>query len=744
MRNNSEHKAISDNQQLVECKGSTIEVLKPVTAVKVLQIIVFSYLDLKSQLTLIGIPGGEILNLDAFNKLSKVQKNYISDFIVFDKSMNKWRQFFIDPLSLNVASVMSLPEDVLNYYLQEKPSLKALKTRTKNLQRKLDRMDAQLKKIQAFVDNQEKKTMRLNIKNNVNKKKKKPNNVRTYISIGDNSANEEFRHALTIYLGGYGWDDDDEIFDDLKKEKIPKTLMAALQEMSNIENINDNDIQRFFSWLDNLKCAKTEKGHFNYVHIFGVLGHKIKLKDMNIGQINNLIGYLRSDNIPTNIAYYAMSRFKELYEEYAGGNAVIFAVLQGHKTVLEYFLQYGAGVNFEDIIVELKKTPYYERGTFLKKFKNTQFNTLDLGDELWTDLIKASDDNYFVEMIETLSEQCNDIDRTVGWNETALMHASANGCVFIVERLLRNGADINKLYGDKTALYVACRYGRHEIVVKLLEHGARIHIDDEYYNALIIASRYGYCNIVESLLNHEVMNVDTIYFIRRNPLMHASQKGHVDVVATLLANGAEINTTNDDDKSALDFALSNNHVAVVKKLLENGADIRKLNGDNKARLLLLGDTNYDIDEYLKLFRKAEKIKKLCCIMLAIFLLGLSIYSFIDFKYLGISIFSNAKQAYLLLIGSMLGGVFFASDLYKILSLRQRTQFFKNLAILVAKMFLIEMLAIFISPMIITSRASALTFMSIASSTYASASIIGMGIDKCCASSTKNNAQNHEM
>jgi len=58
--------------------------------------------------------------------------------------------------------------------------------------------------------------------------------------------------------------------------------------------------------------------------------------------------------------------------------------------------------------------------------------------------------------------------------------------------------------------------------------------------------------------------------------------GYLDVVKTLLKNGADVNDVNDLEETSLHIALGQGHVDVAKLLIQNGADVNAKDKDERG------------------------------------------------------------------------------------------------------------------------------------------------------------------
>ncbi|CAK5142511.1 unnamed protein product [Aphanomyces euteiches] len=137
-------------------------------------------------------------------------------------------------------------------------------------------------------------------------------------------------------------------------------------------------------------------------------------------------------------------------------------------------------------------------------------------------------------------------------DETALHKAAEHGHFNIVKELLAHNANVNKqTYEDKTALYWASARGNLEIVKILLEKKAKASIVNENCETpLFRAIVEGHFDIVVALLEASDPSVNKANYEDATPLHEASKKGKLDIVKLLLDHGADVDSTDQDGRTA--------------------------------------------------------------------------------------------------------------------------------------------------------------------------------------------------
>ena len=171
------------------------------------------------------------------------------------------------------------------------------------------------------------------------------------------------------------------------------------------------------------------------------------------------------------------------------------------------------------------------------------------------------------------------VDAVTESGEPLLKYAVKNYYYFILDFLIQKGADVDKAnYNGSTALMIASEKDYDIAVEFLLENGANVNKKDANgRNALMLAVQNGSLRIVQLLLrDHEDVDRsadDSIASITANEIGH-------------LANGVDINATDNENMTALMFACWHNYVDICKLLLIKGADYSKLNNHHENALML--------------------------------------------------------------------------------------------------------------------------------------------------------------
>jgi len=160
---------------------------------------------------------------------------------------------------------------------------------------------------------------------------------------------------------------------------------------------------------------------------------------------------------------------------------------------------------------------------------------------------------------------------------TPLIWAALNGKTEIVGLLLEKGADLKgrEKYNGLSAIHSAAVKGNDETVRFLLDKGAPVDArDNEARTPLMWAANSGKVETVKLLLDSGA-NLEAAEAERgMNALMSAAMMGRTGTVQLLLDRGANIEKTDHDGRTPLMWAAQYVRLETVKLLLKRGADVK--------------------------------------------------------------------------------------------------------------------------------------------------------------------------
>jgi ankyrin repeat protein len=267
-----------------------------------------------------------------------------------------------------------------------------------------------------------------------------------------------------------------------------------------------------------------------------------------------------------------------------GRNVLQAASEEGHTEIVSLLIENGAHVN----VAGQADTPY---GTALEAASRrghleTICLLLEKGADFGRALAFAAGGGDAKTVRVLLEKRSNNESGNFGG---ALQAASQAAHMEIIHLLLENGANINELERDYTALWVASEEGHVDLVRLLLSKGANVNLGGEYGSPLQIASRNGHAEIVHLLLENGA-NVDATAKFMGSALYAASEfwnpyaYGYTDIVRLLLEKGAAINVGGGPHGTALRIACMQGSTELVRLLLQNGADASATGGTNSTPL----------------------------------------------------------------------------------------------------------------------------------------------------------------
>lgn len=191
-------------------------------------------------------------------------------------------------------------------------------------------------------------------------------------------------------------------------------------------------------------------------------------------------------------------------------------------------------------------------------------------------MIRAIESRDLQEVTRILNEGF-DINSVNQDGQTALHLAAEKGFLEIVQSLIDMGANIDcKDFYKYTPLHFAANEHK-EITRLLIERGANPNIiNNERQSALTIAMNKGNNEICLELLKSNLITADTVNysnFLYKAPLYYASRSGDLEMVELLMQKGADVKFCDSKGLSSLHVAVQKGHKDICAFLIQNGADM---------------------------------------------------------------------------------------------------------------------------------------------------------------------------
>jgi ankyrin repeat protein len=210
-----------------------------------------------------------------------------------------------------------------------------------------------------------------------------------------------------------------------------------------------------------------------------------------------------------------------------------------------------------------------EMGNYLQRSPHSTYMLSKVSDLAKNNaLLQATADGQ-IAVVESLIRNQANINVKDKNGYTPLMIATIKGNVAIVEMLLLNYADTNiKDSRGNTALMHATQIGNMEIF-KMLAYDERTSAENKG-EALIIASRFDSKEMVKILIEGKA-NLNQKDSNGNTSLIHAASRGYAEIVRQLIDHHADLDIKNNDGFTALTIAQQRRRTEIVAMLKKAGA-----------------------------------------------------------------------------------------------------------------------------------------------------------------------------
>lgn len=198
------------------------------------------------------------------------------------------------------------------------------------------------------------------------------------------------------------------------------------------------------------------------------------------------------------------------------------------------------------------------------------------------------------DMVKLLHKYGANLNHKDADNTTALMVASQEGHLSIIEYLLKNKVD-HRVTSKKglSAHSYAVLNNKVEVVSILETYGCGSQVAQmSLQSKLLMACFEGNEVAVQELLVGNNHLVNSVTFDNKTPIMLASQEGFVNIIKVLQDKGADINYQCETGFNALFYAVIGNQVKVIRYLLDNGSSVNSTDKDGKTPLMIAGQNGY--------------------------------------------------------------------------------------------------------------------------------------------------------
>ena len=281
-----------------------------------------------------------------------------------------------------------------------------------------------------------------------------------------------------------------------------------------------------------------------------------------------------------------------------------------HYDIAKALIDNGASVNLIasdgfNALMEAVRTDNIEIAKLLIEHNSD----INIKNQYGKNMIILACENGNEEMFNLLVKNNADINAKSSWGASALIYASEKGNTNIMKYLIDNGIDVNGKAdenGDTPLLWAITGKNPYEASKLLIENGADVNATNNsgVAPATILA---GSVPEVVKLLKDNGADLDTKFLDYYPPMAIAAGEGNLEIVKSLVENGADVNYyPNDINYTAIFHAIDQHNYEVAEYLFKNGVDLNiKMKPDNDYGRSI--KESYNVLEYAEAMQDKKMI-----------------------------------------------------------------------------------------------------------------------------------------
>ena len=266
-----------------------------------------------------------------------------------------------------------------------------------------------------------------------------------------------------------------------------------------------------------------------------------------------------------------------LHERDKSGNlAVSWAVYSGHDELLEWLVHKGASldviINGQSLLNLAVQNRRVKSVLLILSYRAQRQPGLNFSFSRLTWAAYKGYTNVILFLMRRKESPIN-VDERDGWHNTALLWATRNKNMVLINLLLESGASIHAPNRDgETPFSCAVEHDYSSIVLAMTTHQAqKENTNKKGLTTLMWAVRSGYGDAVSILLAIKecVTTINDVDSDGNSALHWATERGDNEIVKKLCDNGADISCQNKRGWTPISVAIRNNKLETTEYLFDN-------------------------------------------------------------------------------------------------------------------------------------------------------------------------------